>query len=153
VVQVSVTDEQNEELYAVAAEHGWQLERVPEDKARPWRRIYIARRNGRSLYGDAHDLVKRMSAPEHNKPTKESNMAKSDHLVEEFAPAPRGGYSDSQSPRAHRSTTNDVDAFAKGENLDGIRPMRKEGGEPNADAWDNTSALDIERVNRRADRV
>jgi hypothetical protein len=54
----------DEELQRVAAEHGWQLERVPEDKARPWRRPWIARRNARSLYGDEFDLIKRMAEKE-----------------------------------------------------------------------------------------
>jgi hypothetical protein len=61
---VSTNDEQHAELYEIAAEEGWQIERGIEDTARPWRRPWIARRAGRNLYGDERDLMKRMAEQE-----------------------------------------------------------------------------------------
>jgi hypothetical protein len=72
-----------------------------------------------------------------------------DHLVEEFAPVPRDGYSDSQSPRAHRETTNEAEAFAKGEVNDSARSAQRVSPE-NVGANKVESDLSIESVNERA---
>ena len=61
--------------------------------------------------------------------------------------------SDSRSPQHKRGSSQDHEQFAKGKNLDGIRPITKSGGEGNADAWKVKSDLNIEKSNKRADRV
>jgi hypothetical protein len=61
--------------------------------------------------------------------------------------------SDSQSPQSKRGSSQDYEQFSKGKSLDGIRPINKSGGEPNADSWEVSSDLDIENINKRADRV
>jgi hypothetical protein len=52
-----------EELLVAAAERGWELEQGPENKAAPWRRIWIARRHGHNLYGDPASILKRIAEP------------------------------------------------------------------------------------------
>jgi len=59
----------------------------------------------------------------------------------------------SKSPQSKRGSSQNNEKFAKGENLDGIRPITKSGGEGNADAWKVKSDLNIEKSNKRADRV
>ena len=59
----------------------------------------------------------------------------------------------SQSPQAKRGSSQDYEQFSKGDSLDGIKQMRKDGGPENADAWDAKSDLSIESTNKRADRV
>jgi hypothetical protein len=60
--------------------------------------------------------------------------------------------SDSQSPQAKRGSSQDYEQFTKGESLDQIKPMRKNGGPENADASMLKSDLSIESINKRADR-
>lgn len=79
-------------------------------------------------------------------------MSKSDPFIEEFAPVPNSGYSDSQSPRAHRDSTNETDALAKGSVQDSARYGQRLLPE-NASASKVQSDLGIESINKRADRV
>jgi hypothetical protein len=76
-------------------------------------------------------------------------MSDSGHLVES-APVPRNAPTDSQSPQAHRGGGQDNEKFSKGENLDGIRPINKSGGEANVGANKVKSDLSIESINSRA---
>jgi hypothetical protein len=59
--------------------------------------------------------------------------------------------SNSQSPRARRSSTNDPDAFAKGKVNIGVNQFRKDGGPENAGIPEG-SRLRIEDINSRAHR-
>jgi len=61
--------------------------------------------------------------------------------------------SDSQSPQSKRGSSQSYEQFSKGESLDGIKSIRKDGGPENVSAWDDSSKLDIESINKRADRV
>jgi len=63
--------------------------------------------------------------------------------------APSAMSIDSRSPR---DSSQDYKQFSKGESLDQIKPMRKDGGPENADASKLKSDLSIESINRRADR-
>jgi hypothetical protein len=71
-----------------------------------------------------------------------------DPLVEtrDSPPVSRAGYSDSQSPQAHRGSAQDFERLSKGEVQDGLHlNQRVEPG--NEHAWENTSSLHIEDEN------
>ena|SRR5204863_5024967 len=77
-------------------------------------------------------------------------MSKSDPFIEEYAPVPRGGYSDSQSPQAHRGTAQDYEQFSKGDVEDGLDVDQRVAPE-NAGASKVESKLAIDSINPRAD--
>ena len=77
-------------------------------------------------------------------------MSKSD-FIPEYAPVPRSAPSDSQSPRAHRDSTEDALAYAKGDVIDGLNVNQRVSPE-NAGASKLSSDLNIGRINDRADR-
>ena len=78
-------------------------------------------------------------------------MSNSDRFIKEYAPVPRNAPSDSQSPRAHRASTEDAEAYAKGDVRDGINLGQRVAPE-NAGASKLSSDLSIESINSRAHR-
>jgi hypothetical protein len=167
-----------EELRAVAERDGWEIERGAENETRPWQSHWIARRNGRFLYGDPASILKRISDPRTERVTttqeaemverdasengdaktngyaeqngvkqeeRTSPMSKKSDFIEEYAPVPRSGYSDSQSPQAHRGGRGDL---GSGDVQDGLHLNQRVAPE-NRGAFDNASRLRIEDENPR----
>jgi hypothetical protein len=66
--------------------------------------------------------------------------------------APDSILPNTSSYHARNRSAQDYDQFSKGESLDQIKPMRRDGGPENSDAWKVKSDLSIESVNKRADR-
>jgi hypothetical protein len=56
-------------------------------------------------------------------------------------------FTNSQSPRASRASTEDPDRYGKGAVRQGIRPINKTGGEGNEGAWEQSSPLRVEDIN------
>jgi len=77
-------------------------------------------------------------------------MSKSD-FIPEFAPVPGNAPTDSQSPRAHRASTEDALAYAKGEVQDGLSLNQRVSPE-NFGVSKVKSDLSIESVNSRANK-
>jgi hypothetical protein len=75
-------------------------------------------------------------------------MSKSD-FIEEFGPVSSRGYSDSQSPQAHRGSAQDFEQFSKGDVQDSAKYGQRVSPE-NASGSKVDSDLGIESVNERA---
>lgn len=95
-----------EELSAAVAEHGFTLERGPENVAHPWRSVWIARRDGQSIYGNA-DTIRHRILDKQQATNEGAKMAgkRNEGLVDtsDF-PLERGRDSGSQSPQARRGS-------------------------------------------------
>jgi hypothetical protein len=75
-------------------------------------------------------------------------MSKSDRVIEDYYTPPRGAPSDSQSPQAHRGSSQDHEQFSKGDVPGWAAPGKTDAA--NKGAWDNASPLEIEDVNEGA---
>jgi hypothetical protein len=74
-------------------------------------------------------------------------MSKSDKFIEDFYPAPRRGYPDSQSPQAHRGGSDDTEAF-RGDRSVSMSDKPNQRTDPaNSHAWENLDSLDIAKHN------